>query len=368
MKSTRFPVRGGCSARRRLGVTATIVSLASLTMVSPVVAQDPNFHIYLGFGQSNMEGNAKDFSGNDKVSNPRFQVMSAVNCSNPSRTQGKWAAGVAPLVRCNTGLSPLDYFGRTLVDSLPSSIKIGVVPVAVAGSKIEGFDLGTYQAYYAGEATWMKNIVAEYGGNPYARLVSMAKEAQKSGVIRGILLHQGESNNNDANWPTKVNKIYTSLLKDLGLEARNVPLLVGELVGADQGGACASHNNVIAKVPQTIPTAHVISSKGCTDIADNLHFSAAGYRELGKRYAQKMLALLRTMPTHVAPESAFGPAAGAGDVLVYDLRGTQVGGFHSLDAQSREGQWETLRRRLPQGVYWLRDPATGTAWKRLNGL
>jgi lysophospholipase L1-like esterase len=25
---------------------------------------------------------------------------------------------------------------------------------------------------------------------------------------------------------------------------------------------------------------------------DNLHFSAAGYRELGKRYAEKMLSLL----------------------------------------------------------------------------
>ncbi len=342
-----------------------IASLAGLSLNSIAPAQDPNFHIYLGFGQSNMEGNAKDFSGNDKVSNPRFQVMSAVTCSNLSRTQGKWAPGVAPLVRCNTGLSPLDYFGRTLVDSLPSSIKIGVVPVAVAGSKIEGFDPATYQAYYAGEATWMKNIVAEYGGNPYARLVSMAKEAQKTGVIRGILLHQGESNSGDAAWPSKVSKIYTSLLKDLGLDAKQVPLLVGEVVGADQGGACAGHNTVIAKVPQTIPTAYVISSKGCTDVADNLHFSAAGYRELGKRYAQKMLALLRTMPTHVSPvEDAF---EGGQDYVVYDLRGTKVAAFHSADALSREHQWDNLRQGLPQGIYWLRAPATGATWKRLNG-
>jgi len=344
---------------------AMLLAAASLPMASKVRAQDPNFHVYLAFGQSNMEGNAKDFSGSDQVANSRFKLMAAVTCSNLGRTQGQWAPAVAPLTRCGTGLTPMDYFGRTLVDSLPATIKIGVVPVAVAGSKIEGFDQSTYKAYYAGEATWMQNIANEYGGNPYARLVSLAKEAQKTGVIRGILLHQGESNSGDATWPTKVNKIYTSLLADLGLKASQVPLLVGELVGADQGGACAGHNAIIAKLPQTIPTARVISSKGCPDAADNLHFTSAGYRELGKRYAQAMLAVLRTMPTPVSPVE--GAEIGEADYVIHDVRGTKVAAFHALDAEARDDQWNSVRRSLPQGIYWMRVASTGTAWKILNG-
>jgi lysophospholipase L1-like esterase len=63
-------------------------------------------------------------------------------------------------------------------------------------------------------------------------------------------------------------------------------------VNADQGGACASMNKIIATLPQTIPNSFVVSSIGCTDARDNLHFTAEGYRKLGKRYAVKMLSLL----------------------------------------------------------------------------
>lgn len=71
-------------------------------------------------------------------------------------------------------------------------------------------------------------------GNPYACLVEMAKLAQKDGVIKGILLHQGESNTNDKDWPLKVKGVYDNLLNDLGLSAANVPLLAGEVVHADR--------------------------------------------------------------------------------------------------------------------------------------
>ena len=36
----------------------------------------------------------------------------------------------------------------------------------------------------------------------------------------------------------------------------------------------------------------VISSRDCTSRPDHLHFNAAGYRELEKRYGMKMLSLL----------------------------------------------------------------------------
>jgi alpha-L-fucosidase 2 len=109
----------------------------------------------------------------------------------------------------------------------------------------------------------MTNIINAYSGNPYQHLVDMAELAQKDGVIKGILLHQGESNTNDKEWPNRVKGIYDNLLRHLDLEAEEVPLLVGELVNEDQKGACASMNAVIAGLPNVLPNSHVVSSAGC---------------------------------------------------------------------------------------------------------
>lgn len=49
--------------------------------------------------------------------------------------------------------------------------------------------------------------------NPYRRLKELAVEAQKAGVIKGILLHQGESNTGDKEWPQKVKRVYENLLR-----------------------------------------------------------------------------------------------------------------------------------------------------------
>ncbi len=253
--------------------------------------QDPNFHIYLGFGQSNMEGNAPVEPQDTVQVNPRFLVLEAVDCPNLNRKMGRWYTAVPPLSRCTTGLTPMDYFGRTMVDQLPENVKVGVINVAVGGCKIELFNQEQYEAYVATAPEWLQNMVNEYDGNPYARLVAMAKIAQKDGVIKGILLHQGESNTNDSLWPKKVKIVYDKLLKDLGLDPENVPLLAGETVHEEQSGKCAVMNGIIATLPETIPNAHIISSKGCAEAEDKLHFTAAGYRELGKRYAAKMQAL-----------------------------------------------------------------------------
>lgn len=254
-------------------------------------SQDKNFYIFLCFGQSNMEGNAK-IEAQDTIVNKRFQVLEAVDCPNLNRNKGNWYPAVPPLSRCRTGLTPADYFGRTMVANLPNNIRIGVINVSVGGCKIELFDNDNYQSYVSTAPSWMIGMIKEYDGNPYARLVEMAKLAQKDGVIKGILLHQGESNTNDSTWPQKVKVVYDNLVRDLHLNGNSVPLLAGELVNADQEGRCASMNKIIATLPQTISNSHVISSKGCTAAADHLHFNAEGYRKLGRRYAAKMLSLL----------------------------------------------------------------------------
>jgi hypothetical protein len=64
----------------------------------------------------------------------------------------------------------------------------------------------------------------------------MARVAQRQGVIKGILLHQGESST----------------------------------------GAAASVNGTIARLPQVVPTTRVVSSKGCEAHGDRVHFTPAG--------------------------------------------------------------------------------------------
>ena len=199
-----------------------------------------------------------------------------------------------PLTRCRTGLSPADYFGRTMVANLPENIKIGIINVSVGGCRIELFDKDNYESYVETSPDWLKNMVKEYDGNPYLRLVELANQArQNGGIIKGILLHQGESNSGDQDWPLKVKGVYDNLLRDINLEANSIPLLVGELVNADQNGACSGMNEIIRTLPDVIPNAYIIPSDGCEGVADRLHFSAEGYRELGRRYAKQMLTLYK---------------------------------------------------------------------------
>ena len=253
---------------------------------------DPNFQIYLCFGQSNMEGNATPEAQDYENVSERFKMMAAVDFSNPVRKRGEWYTAIPPLCRQGTGLTPADYFGRTMVEKQADNITVGVINVAVGGTSIKGFMEEYVADYVAGEIDWFKNYMASYDNNPFRRLVETAKRAQNYGIIRGILMHQGETDGGMGNWTENVKKVYERLLSELNLSADNVPLLAGETVQTDQGGYCGGFNSVIATLPNVIPTAHVISSKGCPQKGDGLHFTAEGYRTIGKRYAECMLKLL----------------------------------------------------------------------------
>lgn len=253
---------------------------------------DPNFYIYLCFGQSNMEGNAQPESIDKTGIDARFQLLATCNFTNPSRTKGKWYTATPPLVSPNGGLGPSDYFGRTMVECLPENVRVGVIPVAMGGSPIEMFDKDKYQQKMKDNPSewWVTLAKNHYGGNPYGRIIEMAKEAQKVGVIKGILLHQGCSNNGDSNWPNMVKKIYNDMLSDLGLGTDSVPLFVGETLYQNQGGSCYAHNTQVARMPSVIPNSYVVSSDGCPGNGnDPWHFNAWGYRILGSRYADEAL-------------------------------------------------------------------------------
>ena len=257
---------------------------------------DSTFHIYLCFGQSNMEGNADiedvDMKGVDK----RFQVMSVCDEDlKMGRTPGNWYTAVPPLCRYGAKLSVADYFGRTMVDNLPESYKVGVVMVAIGGAGIDCFDKDNYAKYYENADEWQKYLMGLYGGNPYAKLVEFGKRAKKRGIIKGILLHQGESNNGQADWPEKVGKIYRDLLRDLDLKEEEVPLFAGEMLSEAEGGICAGHNEYVAVLPWLV-NAHVVSSEGCKGASDGLHFTSEGYREMGRHYARVVLNKIYGIP------------------------------------------------------------------------
>ena len=257
---------------------------------------DPNFYIYLCFGQSNMEGNAR-WENMDNEVDERFQMLATCNFSSPKRTLGNWYTANCPIVSPWGGLGMADYFGRTMVAALPGNVKVGVVDVAIGGIAIEGFMPDKIAGILAKAENWQAERIRAYGSDPYQRLVDMAKKAQEVGVIKGILLHQGCSNNGDPNWPNMVKKIYDNMLKDLGLSGDSVPIFVGETEYQDQGGSCYAHNTVVAKIPQVIKNGHVVKADNIPGNGqDAWHFSAAGYRMFGRRYAFEALKVMGLEP------------------------------------------------------------------------
>ncbi|HPH17005.1 MAG TPA: sialate O-acetylesterase, partial [Bacteroidales bacterium] len=227
----------------------------------------------------------------DKTVDSRFKTFQALDCSNLTRTKATWYTATPPTCQCYSKLSPADYFGRTMVANLPDSITVGIINVAIGGCDIRLFDKDIYEDYDSTYAeSWFTSKVKGYEWNPYEYLIDLAKLAQQDGVIKGILLHQGETNTGQSQWPSYVNKIYTDMLTDLGLEAQETPLLAGQVLSA-AGSCCSSMNSIINTLPQTIPNSYVISSANCPG-QDNAHFNSEGYRMLGRRYGVQMLKLL----------------------------------------------------------------------------
>ena len=277
----------GASAQKKAAAKKTKVSTIRQAAAEKVAQPDPNFYIFLCFGQSNMEGNARPEAVDLESPGSRFLLMPAVDFPNKGRKMGEWCEASAPLCRPNTGLTPADWFGRTMVASTPENIKIGVIHVAIGGIDIKGFLPDSIENYAKNKAPqWMKGMLAAYDNNPYERLVTLAKKAQKDGVIKGILMHQGETNTGDPKWAGMVKQVYENLCGDLQLKPEEVNLYVGNIVQAGGKGVCIGCKKQIDELPNTIHTSQVISSDDCSNGPDRLHFDAAGYRELGCRYGE----------------------------------------------------------------------------------
>jgi hypothetical protein len=313
--------------KKMMAVAGVAAGFSLFAVSSANAAPDPNFHIYIAYGQSNMEGNATNFDKNvDGKEHPRVKMFATTSCSNLGRpTVGEMYPAVPPMFKCNAGLSPADWFGRHMADSLPD-VTIGIIPVAQGGTSIRLFDPDDYKNYLNSAESWLKNGAKAYGddGNAMGRIIEVAKKAQEKGVIKGIIFHQGETDGGMSNWEQIVKKTYEYMLKQLGLNAEETPFVAGEMV---DGGSCAGFNSRVHNLSKYIVNFSYASSKGYGSKGDGLHFTVEGYRGMGQRYAQEMLKLINVAPVDPVPQEPFKGSAIAipGKVEVEDFDKPGIG-------------------------------------------
>jgi hypothetical protein len=319
---------------------------------------DSNFHCYLLFGQSNMAGGGAGVSiggsgagtiiAADCDTSPRVRVLAFCDCPTSgsgtwtssacsqykkSRVHDQWYTAYPALHICDEGVSPGDWFAKTLLDSVREDIKIGLIPCALSGQALKVFEKGGSGFNLP---TWAHPTLGN--NSPYTWMVNRCQIAQQTGVIKGILLHQGESGSGAGSWVTMAIGILNNLKTDLGLPS-TLPVVVGEL-RADQ---YASFNTgSVGQLAKQYANCAVASSAGCSVQSDDTwHFDAAGMRELGKRFAKAFLSLA---------SNQFVPRKGTSKIVdrghekypdlqsakvgirVYSLNGRMVGSYSGTDA------------------------------------
>tara|TARA_R110000868_G_scaffold108065_1_gene295318 strand:+ start:23185 stop:24054 length:870 start_codon:yes stop_codon:yes gene_type:complete len=225
--------------------------------------------IYLMAGQSNMSGRGA-IEAQDTISNPRILSIDG---------QDNWVLAKEPLhFYENSGLDCGLSFAQEMLKHVPDSVTIALVPCAVGGSSI-------YQ--------WLED--SEHRG---VKLLSNFKQkvdlAKTKGEIKGILWHQGESNANEKDIPV-YNKAVDSLFEIFRAEVgdADLPIVMGELGRFTKPEEKALRfqgiNQVIRSVAENDKNTYWISSKELDHKGDNLHFNSEAQRELGKRYALKIV-------------------------------------------------------------------------------
>ena len=307
-------------------------------------APDPNFHIYIAYGQSNMGGTANAESA-DKVEHPRFKIFATQKCSSKGRnTLGEVYPAVPSLFNCGETISIADWFGRTMADSMPD-VTVGIIPVAVGGASIKLFDKDQYASYLSTAEGWLQNYAKEYAsdGNVYKTIVDIAKKAQQVGVIKGFIFHQGETDGGYSDWPKIVKKTRDDILSALDMSSDSVPFVAGELL---RSGCCYSDR--VSKLPNTMDNTYYATSENLDgNGVDRYHFSHNAYVTFGKRYAEQMLKVVARAPVEPVPQQPFGKIvdgeAVAGDAAVipgkieaenYDINGVGSGNSSYKDDDS----------------------------------
>lgn len=230
---------------------------------------DPDFHLYLLVGQSNMAGRGP-LDAAAKTVHPRLMMLDKSN---------QWVPATDPLhfdKPAVVGVGPGLTFGQILVAKAPKKVRIGLIPCAVGGSSIDGWQKGGYD-----QAT---------NTHPYDDALARAQAALQTGVIKGIIWHQGESDSSPekaAAYLPKLINLVAALRRELGNE--QLPFVAGELGSYKE--AYQPINRQLALLPGQIAHTAVVSAQGLNHKGDGIHFDTESARELGRRYAAAMIRL-----------------------------------------------------------------------------
>lgn len=225
---------------------------------APLVAPK-DMVLFLLIGQSNMAGRGA-VQPQDRELNPRVFMFNEKNLWVPARDPVHFdKPGAAGVGLCSE-------FARTLLKKDPK-MTVGLIPCAFGGTSL---------------AEWMPGTPESKKLDLYRKAVARTTLAMDSGTLAGILWHQGESDTGRAaGYTEKFASMIAQLRKDL--KAEKVPLILGELCNKN------GFNQVIQKIPDTVPYSAWVSSEGCAN--DGLHFKREGYLLLGQRYAEKYFQL-----------------------------------------------------------------------------
>ena len=218
-------------------------------------AADGGMNLYLLVGQSNMAGRGTLKDAN-RVSADRIFKLDA---------NGEWQRAEEPIHfdKKSAGAGLGASFARAMADK-NKDVKIGLIPCAVGGTRID---------------RWVE------GGDLWSNAVKRAKMALKSGKLKGILWHQGESDatlERAPKWGAKFESMIKSFRRELG----DVPFIAGELGGylakyrnkKGEGIVWQEINSQLHGWKGKIKDYRVVPANGLTPNRDNLHFNTESLR------------------------------------------------------------------------------------------
>ncbi len=247
----------------------TLVSLvfAVPAVAQPLPAQKSDFHLFLLIGQSNMAGRGK-VSVDDKRPIPRVLMLDKNN---------RWVPAVDPMHfdKPVAGVGLGRSFAEVIAAANPE-VTVGLIPCAVGGSPIASWEPGGYHK--------------QTKTHPYDDMLPRLHIALRRGTLKAILWHQGESDSTAELAPlyeTRLTKLITRLRSEVG--EPEMPFIAGQM-GRFPEQPWNEHRVAVDAVHRLLPakvkkTAYV-HSEGLTHKGDKVHFAAASYRQLGRRYAK----------------------------------------------------------------------------------
>jgi len=232
-----------------------------------------NFWIFIMAGQSNMAGRGF-VEPRDTIPNARVLTLNKEN---------KWVIAKEPLHFYQPSLTGLDCgmsFALEMLKSVGDSITIGLVPCAVGGSSVDNWlDDKPFN-----EVELLRNFK------------DRTKVALKSGQIKAILWHQGESDASSEKihqYKDKIVTLFGRFRKVSGDDS--LPVIMGELGSyyypADQQALWDSINVQIRTIADKGLNCYCVQTSDLTPKDDRIHFDASSERELGKRYAHKYITI-----------------------------------------------------------------------------